>query len=113
MQPEEPAPTPWEFPTPEDDDDELIAVGADLEPGTLLTAYRRGLFPMPIRLGRREEFGWFSPDPRGVLPLDGLKVSRSLRKSCARFDIRMDTEFERVMRACGDPRREHLGRTRG
>mgnify|MGYP006276683635 CR=1 FL=1 len=107
MQPEEPAPTPWEFPTPEDDDDELIAVGADLEPATLLTAYRRGLFPMPIRLGRRDEIGWFSPDPRGVLPLDGLKVSRSLRKSCARFDIRMDTEFERVMRACGDPRREH------
>ena len=45
----------------------LVAVGADLEPGTLLAAYRGGLFPMP--LGRRR-LGWWSPDPRGVLPLE-------------------------------------------
>ena len=105
--PEGPAPTPWEFPTPADDDDELIAVGADLEPGTLLAAYRAGLFPMPMRVRGRNTIGWWSPDPRGVLPLDGLKVSRSLRKSCARFEVRMNTCFEAVMRECADPRREH------
>ena len=103
--PVEPPPTAWAMPSPHDADSYgLVAVGADLEPGTLLAAYRAGLFPMPVG---RKRTGWWSPNPRGILPLDGLKVSRSLRKSCARFDIRMDTEFERVMRACGDPRREH------
>ena len=82
----------------------LVAVGADLEPGTLLAAYRGGLFPMPFA---KRRVGWWSPDPRGVIPLDGLRVSRSLRKSSARFEIRMDTEFEQVMRRCGDPRRPH------
>jgi len=80
----------------------LVAVGADLEPGTLLAAYRCGMFPMPVA---RRRVGWWSPDPRGILPLDGLKVSRSLSKSCARFEVRVDTCFEQVMRQCGDPRR--------
>jgi leucyl/phenylalanyl-tRNA--protein transferase len=103
--PIEPPPTHWLLPSPERADAHgLVAVGADLEPGTLLAAYRSGLFPMP--LGRRK-LGWWSPDPRGVIPLDGLRVSRSLRKSCARFEIRMDTAFETVMRRCGDPRRPH------
>jgi leucyl/phenylalanyl-tRNA--protein transferase len=74
----------------------VVAVGGDLEPGTLLAAYRSGLFPMP--LGRR--LAWWSPDPRGVLPLDGLRVSRSLRKSSARFDVRVDTAFVEVIEAC-------------
>ena len=47
------------------------------------------------------------PEARGIIPLDGLKVSRSLRKSCTRFDITVDTAFERVMRACADPHRPH------
>jgi leucyl/phenylalanyl-tRNA--protein transferase len=80
-------------------------VGADLEPGTLLQAYRTGLFPMPVRAGRREVLAWWSPDPRAVLPLDGLKVSRSLRKSCARFEVRVDTAFDAVLDACADPGR--------
>ena len=80
----------------------LVAVGADLEPGTLLAAYRSGLFPMPVA---RRRIGWWSPDPRGILPLDGLRVSRSLRKSCGRFEVRVDTAFEDVMRRCGDPHR--------
>ena len=101
--PIEPPPTPWQFPSPSRADAHgLVAVGADLEPGTLLAAYRHGLFPMPF--GRRK-VGWWSPDPRGVLPLDGLKVSRSLRKSCPRFDVRFDTSFDTVMRRCGDPTR--------
>lgn len=96
-----PPPTPWEFPPPDAfGPDDLIALGADLEPGTLLAAYRRGLFPMPYS---RRRLGWWSPDPRGILPLDGLSVSRSLRKACARFEIRFDTSFESVMRACSRP----------
>src|SRR5437764_14702395 len=82
-------------------------MGADLEPGTLLAAYRRGMFPMPGaaegRLARR--IVWWSPDPRGILPLDGLRVSRSLRQSCRRFEIRIDTAFEQVVDACADPNR--------
>lgn len=85
-------------------------MGADLAPGTLLAAYRQGLFPMrlqargPIGLG---PIGWWSPDPRGIIPLDGLIVSRSLRKSTRRFDVRVDTAFAAVVRGCADPRRPH------
>jgi len=102
--PVEPAPTIWQLPDPDDArDHEVAGVGADLEPGTLLAAYRRGLFPMRLRRGG--PIGWFSPDPRGVIPVDGLHVSRSLRKSCGRFEIRVDTAFADVMRGCADPRR--------
>ncbi len=102
MQPVEPPPSRWEFPSvppPGAAPDEVVGVGADLEPGTLLHAYRSGVFPMPVRRGL---MAWWSPDPRGVLPLDGLKVSRSLRRSCDRFQIRVDTAFAEVVSACGD-----------
>ena len=89
-----------------EDGEDLVAVGADLAPGTLLAAYRSGLFPMPVDpTRRRSNIAWFSPDPRGVIPLDGLHVSRSLRRSRRRFEIRMDTAFAEVVRACGDPTR--------
>lgn len=102
--PIEPPPSPWAFPPPSSaDDDGIVGVGADLEPGTLLAAYRAGLFPMPVDRGRR--IGWWSPDPRGVIPLDGLVVSRSLRRSCRRYDVRTDTAFDQVVAACADPRR--------
>lgn len=78
--------------------DEVVGVGADLEPGTLLAAYRSGVFPMPVRPGL---MAWWSPDPRGVLPLEGLKVSRSLRRSCRRFALRVNTAFEDVIARCG------------
>lgn len=101
----EPPPTQWVFPPVDNaDEDGIVGIGADLEPGTILTAYRSGLFPMPI--GRRA-IGWWSPDPRGVIPLDGLRVSRSLRRSCQRFEIRVDTAFETVIGACADPSRPH------
>lgn len=103
--PVEPPRTPWQFPPVDRADPHgLVAVGADLDPGTLLAAYRNGLFPMPF--GRRR-LGWWSPDPRGILPLDGLHVSRSLERSRRRFEIRRDTAFEQVMRRCGDPKRPH------
>jgi leucyl/phenylalanyl-tRNA---protein transferase len=83
----------------------IVGVGADLEPGTLLAAYRSGLFPM--RLDAQGPLAWWSPDPRGVIPLDNMHVSRSLRRSRRRFDVRVDTAFEDVMRGCADPRRPH------
>jgi leucyl/phenylalanyl-tRNA--protein transferase len=102
----EPPRSDWRFPGPArfDPDDDLVAAGADLAPGTLLEAYRRGLFPMPS--GRRgDPMLWFSPVRRGVLPLDGLRVSRSLRRSVRRFEIRVDTAVAEVIDACADPRR--------
>jgi len=48
---------------------------------------------------------WWSPDPRGILPLDGLRVTRSMRQSAKRFEVRVDTCFTRVMRGCADPSR--------
>lgn len=108
--PIEPPPSPWSFGDPASyaDSDDLVAVGADLEPGTLLAAYRQGLFPMPSgRRRRRDPTYWFSPVRRGVLPLDGLKVSRSLRRSLRGFEIRIDTAFHDVVLACADPTRPH------
>jgi len=86
-------------------DQDVVAVGADLEPGTVLAAYRQGLFPMHLDQGRR--LGWWSPDPRGVLRLADLEVSRSLRRAMRRFEIRVDTDFDSVLTGCADPAREH------
>jgi leucyl/phenylalanyl-tRNA--protein transferase len=104
--PVEPPPTIWEFPAPSrfHPDDDLVATGADLEPGTVLEAYRRGLFPMPIG-GRRSPMAWFSPLRRAVLRPGELTVSRSLRRSARRFEIRVDTACAEVIDACADPRR--------
>jgi leucyl/phenylalanyl-tRNA--protein transferase len=83
----------------------VAGVGADLEPGTLLQAYRAGLFPMPISDQRRELLLWWSPDPRAVLPLDGVRVSRSLRRSLGRYSVTFDSAFDEVIAACADPGR--------
>ncbi|WP_243058413.1 leucyl/phenylalanyl-tRNA--protein transferase [Nocardioides sp. SR21] len=106
MTPEEPPPTRWSFgdPSAYDELDDLVAIGADLQPGTLLEAYRRGLFPMPS--GQRgDPMYWFCPVRRGVLPLDRLRVSRSLLRSCRDFEIRVDTAFDEVVAGCADPTR--------
>ena len=105
LRPIEPTPSRWQLPSPVDaDENGLVGVGADLEPGTLLAAYRGGLFPMPFR---KKMIGWWSPNPRGILPLDGLVVSRSLRQSARKFEVRVDTEFAEVVLRCADPRRPH------
>jgi leucyl/phenylalanyl-tRNA--protein transferase len=85
--------------------EDLIGVGADLEPGTLLAGYRSGVFPMGLGRHGRGPLGWWSPDPRGVLPIGGLNVSRSLRRSAAKFEIKVDTAFSDVVTACADSRR--------
>lgn len=103
--PTEPPQTQWEMPEPDlAGDDDLVGSGADLEPGTLLAAYRTGLFPMPVP--DSPTMLWWSPAQRGVLPLAGLKVSRSLRQSSAKYDIRVDSAFADVIRACADPERD-------
>jgi leucyl/phenylalanyl-tRNA--protein transferase len=106
--PIEPPPSPWLFPdfTEPDQDaacpDDLVGRGADLAPGTLLAAYRAGLFPMP---DGGPGITWWSPVERGVLPLRRLRVSRSLAKSCRRLEVRIDTAFDDVLLGCADPAR--------
>jgi leucyl/phenylalanyl-tRNA--protein transferase len=106
--PVEPPTTRWSFPATATaiaaaaGEGEVVGAGADLEPGTILAAYRAGLFPMPVRRGR---VAWWSPDPRGVLPLGHLRVTRSLRAATRRFEIRVDTAFDAVIAACADRRR--------
>lgn len=109
--PVDPPASPWQFPSAADldamphDETGLVGVGADTEPGTILSAYRHGLFPMPIEANG--PMGWWCPDPRGVLPLDSLVISRSLRRACRDFEIRVDTSFTEVIDACADPSRPH------
>ena|SRR5688572_13459060 len=95
----------WRLPPPSEwPDSDLLALGADLEPSTVIDAYRRGTFPMGV--GELDDrLGWWSPNPRGILPLDGLRVTRSMRQSAKRFETRVDTCFTGVMRACANPSR--------
>lgn len=85
--------------------EDLVGVGADLEPGTVLEAYARGVFPMGLGAEGGEPLGWWSPDPRGILRPGDLHVSRSLRRHLARFEIRVDTDFAGVVAGCADPGR--------
>jgi len=73
-----------------------------LTPEGVELAYRHGIFPMADE--RSGEVLWFRPDPRAVIPLDGFHVSRSLARTLkrGRFEIRVDTDFEGVMRGCAD-----------
>lgn len=101
--PVEPEPSRWVLPDDgPTDESALVAIGGDLEPGTLLAAYRMGLFPMPVP---RRRIGWFSPDPRGIIPLDQLIISRSLRRSQRRYEVTQNQAFVEVMANCADPRR--------
>lgn len=109
--PTEPPPSQWALPDldrldPELADEDLVGLGADLEPGTLLAAYRSGLFPMHVAFDsggdQSEVIGWWSPQPRGVLPLDRLVVSRSLRQSCRRMRTTVDRAFDAVVDGCAD-----------
>lgn len=87
----------------------LLAVGGDLSPKRLLSAYARGVFPWPVE---GLPLTWFSPDPRMVMEVDGARVSRSLRKRLRRqeFRLTMDTVFDEVIDACSSvPRSGELG----
>ncbi len=73
-----------------------------IDPELLLNAYRCGIFPMAE--SKEGEIHWYKPERRAVFPLDGLKVSRSLRQTMKKriFDLRLNTSFEAVMRMCAD-----------
>ncbi len=101
--PREPPPSIWELPDPAGPDD-LIAVGGDLEPGTILEGYRKGLFPMHLEDGR---LGWWSPVRRGVIPVAEFRPSRSLRKSARRYSTTVDRALDEVIAGCADPSRPH------
>ena len=92
----------WLFPEPEQaGPGGVVGIGADLEPETLAHAYRQGIFPWPHP---GTPLPWFSPDPRGVLPLDGLRVSRSLRQRLRRcgWQTTVDAAFDQVIAACAE-----------
>jgi leucyl/phenylalanyl-tRNA--protein transferase len=86
----------------------LLAAGGDLSPERLLNAYRHGIFPW---FNEDDPILWWSPDPRMVLFPAEFKVSNSLRKTLHKdhFEVRTDTAFERVMRACAAPREGQSG----
>jgi leucyl/phenylalanyl-tRNA--protein transferase len=75
---------------------------------TLLLAYRSGIFPMADRREDTEVF-WVEPRERAILPLDGLHISKSLRKVLRSdgFTVTLDRAFEQVVRACAEPRQDH------
>ena len=86
----------------------LLCAGADLSAGRLLDAYRHGIFPW---YSGGEPILWWSPDPRMVLFCDELKVARSLAKSVRNkgFEVRIDTAFSEVTKACAGPRKSEAG----
>ena len=94
----------------------LLAAGADLSPERLLAAYQRGIFPW---FSDGQPILWWSTDPRMVLMTDRFKVSASLRKALrrversmaegGRWEMKFDTAFEAVMRACAAPREDGPG----
>ncbi|MCC6648826.1 MAG: leucyl/phenylalanyl-tRNA--protein transferase [Polyangiaceae bacterium] len=105
--PSEPAPSRFVFPDPRTGDGEagVVGFGADFEPGTLLAAYRAGIFPWP----NSRSVPWCSPDPRGVLSLDARpEWSRSVRRARQRgFRITVDAAFDAVVERCAALREGH------
>jgi leucyl/phenylalanyl-tRNA---protein transferase len=99
-------PSAWMFPEPaRTDEDGVVGVGADLSPATLVDAYRHGIFPWPHP---DVPLPWFSPDPRGVIELDRLHVSRSLHRTlrASGWTTTVDAAFERVVTSCALDRGE-------
>ena len=86
----------------------LLAAGGDLAPARLLAAYRNGIFPW---YSPGQPVLWWSPDPREVLPVEALHVSRSLARTLRRahFDVAIDTDFAAVIDACAAPRARSPG----
>ncbi len=93
-------PCRYAFPDPRGAPPEgLMAAGGDFEPGTVVAAYRRGTFPWPHEV---QEYLWFSPDPRAILPPENLHVSRRLARTLrqGRFRVTLDAAFAEVIAGC-------------
>lgn len=84
---------------------DLIGFSDEFDPGLVLEGYRAGVFPMPLHGSGFGGMGWWSPLRRGVLTLDGLRVTRSLRRSARRYTTSIDRAFEQVLAGCADPTR--------
>jgi leucyl/phenylalanyl-tRNA--protein transferase len=86
--------------------DGVLLVGGSLAPDWMLEAYRRGIFPMPIKVERRRHIAWLAPDPRGILEFDNLHVSRRLLRRLKRgeFQFTFDRAFREVVEGCAAPR---------
>src|ERR1700712_5199344 len=80
---------------------EILLDGGSLSPGWVLAGYRAGIFPMPHTCppdeGGCSHLFWYSPVQRGLIPLDGFRMSRSLRAAVGRHSVRVDTAFEDVL----------------
>jgi leucyl/phenylalanyl-tRNA--protein transferase len=116
LQPNEPFPDATNALTETDGANGLLAAGADLSPERLLLAYRHGIFPW---FSEDQPILWWSPDPRMVLFSDHFVISRSMEKVLKKvarsmrlggeWEVRFDSAFEAVMRACAAPRRDGTG----
>jgi len=82
-------------------EDGILAVGGDLSPTRLVEGYRRGIFPW---YSQGQPILWWSPDPRGIIPLENFRVGRTLKKILNRrlFRVTVDQAFERVIETCAE-----------
>lgn len=91
---------------------DLVGISEEFDATICVEAYASGVFPMPLE----DVMGWWSPMARGILELDALRVTRSLRKSAKRYVTTVDAAFDEVMARCADPSRpdgwidERIGR---
>ncbi|HNQ27207.1 MAG TPA: leucyl/phenylalanyl-tRNA--protein transferase [Aquaticitalea sp.] len=90
--------------------DGLLAIGGDLSPERLISAYQRGIFPW---FNEGEPILWWSPDPRFVLFPEALKVSKSMQQLFAResFSVTVNKDFRSVITACANARRKQQAGT--
>ena len=96
----------WDFPTLEQmPQDDLVILGADLKPETVIDSYQHGIFPMHIEVANKRQIGWWSPQQRGILPLNKINISKSLQKSMKKFHVSFDQAFDQVIDGCGDDKR--------
>src|SRR5262249_34309692 len=79
----------------------IVVRGPMIAPDTLIEAYASGWFPMAVAPG---EIRWYSPDPRGIIPLETFHVPRRLARALrgGRFEIRVDTAFRDVIAGCAE-----------
>jgi leucyl/phenylalanyl-tRNA--protein transferase len=84
----------------------LLMLGGPLTPEWILAAYARGIFPWPIAIEDEMVLAWFSPDPRAILELDQLHISRRLRERLRSqcFQVTRDRDFRGVVAKCAEPR---------
>jgi len=96
----------FSFSEPQTWDDNIVAIGGNLSPGMLLSAYEQGVFPW---YNPDEPVIWQSPDPRCLIFPDNLRVSSSMKKILDKhiYEIKFDTNFEGVIKGCAEIKREH------